>query len=243
MQILIDFFNIFLYQPLLNALILLYEYLPGHDFGIAVIVLTVAIRILFYPLTAQSIRSQKKMSELQPKLQQIQKQHKDNKENQTKAMMELYRKEKFNPLSGCLPLLIQLPVLIALYQVFWKGFQPEQLSYLYSFVSFPGEINPVFLGIINLSNPNIILAVAAGIAQFFQSKTMVPKKPETKKIKDGGPQISQIMQKQMIYIFPVITFFILCNLPSALGLYWIATAAISVIQQRSIMGRQDNIKK
>ena len=240
MQVLIDVFNVFLYQPLLNALILLYQYIPGHDFGIAVIVLTVIIRILFYPLTAQSIRSQKKMAELQPKLQKIQQEHKDNKEKQTKAMMELYRKEKFNPFSGCLPLLIQLPILIALYQVFWKGFQPEQLNFLYSFITSPGEINPIFLGVVNLSNPNIVLAVVAGIAQFFQSKTMAPKK--SAKTKAGGSQISQMMQKQMLYIFPVVTFFILCQLPAALGLYWITTAVISVIQQRSIMKTQDNIK-
>ncbi len=118
-------FHAILYQPLFNALVLLYQYFPGHDFGIAVIILTVLIRILLYPLMFQSIKSQKILAELQPKIQEIQNKYKNDKEKQTKATMELYQKEKINPFGGCLPLLIQLPILIALFQVFSKGLLPE----------------------------------------------------------------------------------------------------------------------
>ena len=174
MNLLTTLFNTILYQPLFNALVFLYAFLPGHDFGVAVIILTLLIKIIFYPLGNQALRSQKALSELQPKLQEVQKKYKDDKEKQMKATMELYQKEKINPFSGCLPLLIQLPILIALYRVFWKGLQPSEMSYLYSFVPHPGAIDPSFLGIINLSEPNIFLAILAGIAQFFQSKMMVP---------------------------------------------------------------------
>ena len=144
MEFLINAFNLILYQPFFNALVLLYQYLPGRDFGIAVIFLTVLIRIIFYPLGIQAIRSQKALGELQPKIKEIQEKYKNDRERQTRAMMELYQKEKINPFSGCLPLLIQLPILIALYQVFWRGLRPEEMVHLYDFVPHPGVIDPTF---------------------------------------------------------------------------------------------------
>jgi YidC/Oxa1 family membrane protein insertase len=231
MEFLINAFNVILYQPLFNALVLLYEYLPGHDFGLTVIALTVIVRLLFYPLMVQSIKSQKSLSELQPKIQEIQSKYKEDKEKQARATMELYQKEKINPFGGCLPLLIQLPILIALYRVFWKGFQPEAMDMLYSFVPHPGTIDPTFLGIINLGEASLILAVLAGIAQFFQTKMITPKTPKSK---EGGSQMAQfsgMMQKQMLYFFPIFTVFILWKLPAAIGLYWIITALFSILQQ------------
>lgn len=225
-----NIFNAFLYQPLFNALILLYIYLPGHDFGVAVIVLTVLIRFLLYPLMAQSIKSQKILSELQPKIQEIQKKYADDKEKQSRAMMELYKKEKFNPFGGCLPLLVQLPLLIALYQVFWRGFKIEQLNFLYNFVPNPGAINPMFLGIMNLAEPSISLAVLAGISQFLQSKMTMPKLSQSPQKGQMG-QFSQIMQKQMLYFFPIFTVFILWKMPAAIGLYWTVSTLFSIAQQ------------
>jgi len=100
MDFIIGAFNTILYQPLFNALIFLYQYLPGQDFGIAVIVLTVLIRVLFYPLMLKSITSQRALSELQPKIQEIQEKYKNDKERQSKEMMQLYQREKINPLGG-----------------------------------------------------------------------------------------------------------------------------------------------
>jgi len=234
MDLLINAFNIILYQPLFNVLVLLYEYLPGHDFGVAVIVLTILIKLLFYPLGVQAIRSQRALSELQPKIKEIQEKYKTDREKQGKAMMELYQKEKINPFSGCLPLLIQLPILIALYQVFWRGFQPEQMTYLYSFVPQPGLINPTFFGIVNLAQPSLFLAIFAGITQFIQTKMLTPKTPKSKS-KDKTSQFSNMMQKQMLYFFPIFTVFILLKMPSAIGLYWIVTTIFSIIQQYFII--------
>lgn len=234
----ISAYNVLLYKPLFNALVLFYEYLPGRDFGIAVIVLTLAIRLLLYPLMVKSIKSQKVLSEIQPKIKEIQEKYKNDKEGQAKEMMLLYQREKINPFGGCLPLLIQLPILVALYRVFWKGLQPEAMAKLYSFVPNPGTIDPTFLGFLNLAEPNSIIAVIAGITQFFQSKTMLPKsQPATGK----GNQFSDMMQKQMVYFFPVITVMFLFNLPSAIGIYWIVTALFSTWQQRLIL-KQDGPK-
>ena len=239
MDFFISAFNTILYQPLFNALVWLYQYLPGHDFGIAVIALTILIRVAFYPLMVKSIRSQKVLSELQPKIQEIQNQYKGDKERQAKETMALYKKEKINPFGGCFPLLIQLPILIALYRVFWKGLQPGATSALYSFVSDPGIINSFFLGLIDLSKASAPLAVIAGITQFFQTKMMMPKTKKIQKKEGQGPQFSDMMQKQMLYFFPIFTVFILWTLPSAIGLYWIITALFSIGQQYLVFRKKE----
>jgi YidC/Oxa1 family membrane protein insertase len=235
----VDIYNLILYQPLFNILILFYQYLPGKDFGVAVILLTVLIRLILYPLMAKSIKSQKILAEIQPKIREIQQRFKDDKQGQAKEIMALYKREKINPFGGFLPLLIQLPILIALYQVFWKGLRPEALNNLYSFVSNPGAIDPTFLGILNLAEPSIILAVLAGICQFFQTKTMAPSSllpmGQSSKKGDSMGQFSNMMQKQMLYVFPLFTVFILFKLPSAIGIYWVVTSLFSIGQQYIIM--------
>lgn len=225
-ELFITAFNLILYQPLFNALVLLYEYLPGYDFGVAVIVLTLIIKLIFYPLAVQGIRVQKALQQLQPKIKEIQEKFKYNREKMARAMMELYQKEKINPFSGCLPLLIQLPILIALYKVFWKGFGSDQLYYLYGFVPHPGVIDYTFLGLIDLSQPYWPLALITGISQYFQTKMVTPKTKPT-----GSLDFSQMLQKQMLYFFPFFTFLILLKLPSALALYWLVSTIFTIFQQ------------
>ena len=234
MELLTDIFNTILYRPLFNALVLFYQFLPGQDFGIAVIALTILIRLILSPLMIKSLKSQKILSEIQSKSQEIQRKYKNDKERQTKEIMELYQREKINPLGGCLPSLIQLPVLFALYRVFWRGLQPEALGMLYSFVSIPVAFEPSFLGILDLSSPSWVLAVLAGIGQYFQAKIISPKKRKLKKGAEMVDQISSQMSNQMIYFFPIFTFFILARLPAAVGLYWLTTVIFSIGQQRLI---------
>ena len=236
MNFFVNAFNLILYQPLFNALVLLYQYLPGHDFGVAVVVLTILIKVAFYPLGTIAIRSQKNLSDLQPKLKEIQQKYKDDKERQAKETMALYQREKINPFSGCLPLLIQLPILFALYSLFWKGLQPEQITFLYGFVANPGLIDPSFLGAIDLSKPNVILALLAGISQFVQSKMTLPKNQASRSA--GTSQFGDMMQKQMLYFFPGFTVLILWNLPSAIGLYWLTSTVFSIIQQYLVFKKQ-----
>lgn len=244
MDFFIGIFNAVLYQPLFNALVLLYEYLPGHDFGVAVIVLTVLTRLLFFPLGSKAIQSQRAMSEIQPKLRAIQEKYKDNKEQQARATMDLYKEEKISPLSGCLPLLIQLPLLIAMYQVFWRGLRPESLQYLYAFVPFSGQINPLSFGFLDLSKPNWILAVLAGVGQFFQTKMMTTSSKKADLGVDGAgktdktSQFSDIMQKQTLYFFPIFTVIILFRLPAAIGIYWIVSTLFTIFQQYLILKKK-----
>jgi len=232
-------FNTILYQPLFNGLVLLYNYLPGNDFGVAVIVLTILIKTLLYPLGAKAIKSQKALSGLQPKIKEIQEKYKDDKEKQAKEIMALYKKEKINPFSGLLPLLIQLPILIALFLVFRTfegGLADSEFEKLYTFVS-PPIIDTKFLGIIDLIKPSMFLAFLAGVFQFFQTKMISPK---TRTNKKQAPNFSDQMQKQMQYFFPVFTILILLRLPAAIGLYWIATALFTIIQQYVILKKKNH---
>lgn len=237
MDFFINLFNLILYQPLFNILIIFYQYLPGQDFGIAIIVLTILIRILFYPLGIKSIKSQKILRDLQSKIREIQKKYKDDKEKQARAVMELYQKEKINPLSGCLPLLIQFPILVALYQVLRRGLVPGEMVNLYSFIPNPGQIDPTFLEIIDLSRPSIILAALAGIFQFIQAKMISFETPEIK-IGERMDQLSKIFQKQTLYFFPILTFLILFKLPSAIGLYWLLSTVFTIFQQYLVLKTQ-----
>jgi len=234
-ETIINVFNIILYQPLFNGVILLYNYIPGHDFGAAVVILTILIKLILYPLGAQGIRAQKALSELQPKIKEIQKKFQNDKQEQTKAILNLYRQEKINPLAGFLPLLVQLPILIGLFQVFWRGFGQEQLRFLYGFVSHPGQINTVSLGIIDLAEASVALALLTGLMQFVQTKMVSPKQGSGKK---GGSDFSSMMQKQMLYFFPVFTVFILWRLPSAIALYWLTTTLFTIGQQYIILRKQ-----
>ena len=235
MNFLIQFFNTILYIPLVNLLILLYVYLPGHDFGIAVIILTLITKLILFPSSLKSIKSQRKIAIIQPKIKEIQQKYKGDRQAQSRAMMELYQKEKVNPVSGCLPLLLQLPILIALYQVFLRGLDSEILrNTLYGFVPNPGGIDFMFLGIINLGQANIFLALVAGILQFFQTKISLPQKQtssSTPADKGGKMDFSSMFQSQMLYFFPVITVLIVWKLGSMIGLYWITSTLFSIGEQ------------
>ena len=160
-------FHSLIYQPIYNFLVLLYQIIPGSDFGIAIIVATIALKSLLYPLSQKQIESQKKLQEIQPKIKEIQKKYKGDREKQSRAVMEFYRENKVNPFSGCLPLIIQLVILIAIYRVLFSisnsGFVASS-EVLYSFISNPGNIHQLFLGILDLSKPSTILAVATALA-------------------------------------------------------------------------------
>jgi len=240
MGFLISVYNAFVYEPLFNALVLIYQYIPGRDFGIAVIVFTVLVRLALYRVSAKAVVAQKKMADLQPKIKELQKKHKDNKQEQSKAIFDLYRQEKVNPFAGLLPLLIQLPIFIALFQLFGRGFGPEQLQALYFFVPDPGQIQLSFLGILDLAERSYVVAVLAGISQYVQSKQMVSPKKKTKG-ETGKPDFASMMQTQMVYFFPFFTVFIVSQLPAAFGLYWIFTSLFSIWQHWHI-SKKDKIE-
>lgn len=219
-----------LFLPIYNLTIALYNIL-WSDLGLAILALTLLVRLLLWPLTRKSLASQKAMQEIQPKIKALQEEYKNDKETQAKKMMELYKKEKVSPFSSCLPLLIQLPLFIALYQALRAGLETESLSQLYSFVGNPGEVNTVAFGFVNLADRNIPLAVLAAVVQYFQARMMTTMRPTVKGEGSKDEDTMAMMNKQMMYFMPALTLFIGFTLPGGLMLYWFLTNVFMVIQQ------------
>ena len=232
MSFFISIFNEILIRPLFNVLIIFHN-LVG-DFGLAIILLTILVRLVLHPLSAKAVRSQKELTKIQPQIQEIQKKHKGNQSAQAKELMKLYQEHNINPFSGCLPILIQIPILIAMYRVFLDGLDPSQLANLYYFVQAPESINPIFIGFLDLSQRSILLALITGFLQFWQSKISLPAKSQ---IGQGSPT-SAMMGKQLLYILPVITVVIAVSLPAGPVLYWFTATLIGIIQQIYIKPRQ-----
>ncbi|MBI4435338.1 membrane protein insertase YidC [Candidatus Uhrbacteria bacterium] len=240
-----EFFHNVLSVPIFNLLVFLYNVLPGADIGFAIIALTILIKLILWPFMSQSLRSQKAMQELQPKIEELKSKHGDDREGLAKAMMELYQKEKVNPLASCLPLLIQLPILIALYRVLLAGFGPETLAELYPFVTNPGEIGHVFLGVINLSTASLYLAILAGYFQFMQTRMLITKRPPKPVAgKKGALDETMLasMNKSMLMFMPVITVVIGATLPAGLTLYWVTVNIVSILQQQFVFSKIRNPK-
>ncbi|OGY40623.1 MAG: hypothetical protein A2Y82_05260 [Candidatus Buchananbacteria bacterium RBG_13_36_9] len=237
-------YNLIFYQPLFNALVWLYNTMPGHDIGLAIAALTILIRVILFPLYYKSIKSQRALQQIQPKIDALRKQYKDNQEKMAKELMTLYKTENVNPFSSCLPLLIQLPFLIALYQVFIHGLNSQSMEMLYYFVSNPGTINTISLGFFDLLKPNIILAFLAGAAQFWQSKMMITKKPPLIKGKEiagsSDEKMTAIMNKQIVYFMPIFTVIIGISMPAGLTLYWFLTTLLMALQQVWMFKKQRN---
>ena len=244
----IELFNTIIFEPLFNALIFTYKLIP--DLGLAIIILTVLIKLVLLWPSRSSIVAQKKLQEMQPKLQELQKKYKDNKEELGRQTMKFYKEHKINPLSSCLPLLIQLPILIGLYQVFLSVAKTDpatgllatsQIEHLYGFLSETFKttsINHMFLGFIDLSAlNNWYLAILAGAAQFWQSKMLMSKQPP--KVKGAGDEsMAAAMSKQMTYFFPIMIIFFSLRFPAGLAVYWLVSTLFTIAQQQLLFRKK-----
>ena len=210
-------FNTYIYEPLKWLLILIYQNASFHDLGIAIIVLTVLIRLVLLPIFYKGARDQTVIQKIQPHVKKIQLDHKDDKERQAKELMMLYQKHRVNPFSSILFLIIQLPIFIALFQIFTK----EVGSSIFG--------NHYFLGFLDLSTKNLVLAAVAALLQYLQARIMFASmKPDAKnKEKNFGAA----NQKMMMYMGPILTIVVLFNLPAAIGLYWSVSNLFSIGQQ------------
>ncbi|MBN1584759.1 YidC/Oxa1 family membrane protein insertase [Candidatus Uhrbacteria bacterium] len=232
----LDLYSAVFYEPIYNLLVLLYDLIPGHDIGVAIIFLTVIVKAILWPLSARALKSQKALQDIQPKMEALKKEYADKKEELGKKMMELYSREKVNPASSCLPTLIQLPFFIAIYQAMGRGLSSDGFEKLYSWVPNPGTIDPLaFGGLLDLSHPIVVLAVLAAVAQFFQAKMMITRpQPAVKGAEDEA--VASIVNKQMVYMMPVLTVIIGIKLPGGLMIYWLTMTVLTIVQQRMFFG-------
>lgn len=232
-------YQVIFYQPVLNVLAFLYNHTA--DLGVAIILLTVVIKLILWPLSKKSIKSQAELQALQPKIDELKKKYGDDKAGLGQATMDLYKEHKINPLSSCLPLLIQLPFLFAVFKVLRVGLS-EDLNLVYYFLTKPENIQATSFGFMDLSKPVIYLAVLAGLAQFVQSKMMLAKQKKANIGEEKGKEenIASIMSKQMTYIFPVMTVIFGLSLPGGLTLYWFMFTALTVLQQFITLRKEKN---
>jgi len=232
-------FNTLFIQPVQTSLIWLYH-LFGN-LGIAIIVLTLVIRLLIFPLTRPSMKAAEKMRQLQPELNAIKKQYKDDKVAQQQAQLELFKKHQVNPAAGCLPQIIQFVLLIALYQVFIDFFNHSNSTIT----------NPMFLGIdLSSSSNNYALAGVAVVTQLILGLMMLPAtstaaehtlaiSTPSKKDDQEAMDMSQMaasMQKQMLLVMPLMTGFLALRFPAGLVLYWVVSTIASILFQYSVTG-------
>jgi YidC/Oxa1 family membrane protein insertase len=215
------------YRPILNLLIFFYQTIAFHDLGMAIILATLLIRIILYPFFHTGAKQQMLMQRIQPKVKQIQEKHKGDRDQQAKALMELYKEHGVNPFSGILLLIVQIPILLTFYWVIRSGIGTAQITGLYSFVAVPRIINTIFLGFIDLAKPNLILIVAAALAQYFQAKLAIYRSPTA----TGALSQAEKIARQMVFVGPIITILVFYNFPAALGLYWLMSSLFSVVQQ------------
>jgi YidC/Oxa1 family membrane protein insertase len=213
---------------LLNALAFLVSVLPGADIGLAIVILTVLVKIILFPLTQKSLESQAAMTMLAPELDKIKKSG-ASKEEQATLTFELYKKHKINPFSGCLVMIPALIIILALYSTFRRGINFDA-TLLYSFIHLPAHINMLFLGFINLTKRSYLLIVLAGLSQYLQAQFM-PKPAISKSGDSFQDSFAKSMNLQMKFVFPFLIAFIVYVSSGTVGLYLITSNLFAVGQQ------------
>jgi len=222
-------YHTFFFDPLYNVLVILFKALPWADAGIIVILLTVLVRLVIFPLSRKAVLTQVKMAEIGPDLAKIKEKYKDRTEEQARLTLALYKEKKVNPFSGILVIIIQIPIILALYQIFLH-FPEVNSALLYSFVTAPDYINTSFLGLLDITAKNAAIAFLAAVSTFFQLRISMKGQIQPKG-NSFGDNLTRSMQTQMKYFFPVIVFFISYNISGAIALYWFTTNLFSIGQE------------
>lgn len=241
--------NTFFYQPIYNMLVFLIDKVTFGDIGFAIIILTILVKLVLFPLAKKSIQSQIYMKKLEPELKKL-KVDFPNKEEQAKKQFELYKKFGVNPFSGCLVVLLQLPVIFALYYVF-INFKIDP-ALIYSFVHAPDKLNQEFLGLFNMSmNHSVVLALLSGISQFIQGYLASPKNPikEVEVVNDKPKtfqeEMANSMQINIKYVLPVFITFVAYTFSAGVALYWITSNIFTIAQEwyvRNDIAKKDTLK-
>lgn len=223
-----EFFKTTLYEPLFNLLVFFAWLVPGHSIGWAIILLTILVKVVLWVPSLKSIQTPILLRLYQDEMKAIQERYKDDRAAQSQALMAFYKEKGVNPLSGCLPLLIQLPVVLILYRVFMVGLSDLRPDLLYSFTPRLDSINASFFGLDLAAKDRFILPLLAGVFQYFQARHLQRLNPPTT-TNPSDPSV--IISKQSTFLFPIMTFFVTFSVPAGLGLYWVTSTALQLLQQ------------
>lgn len=227
--------NSIIYQPIYNALIFFASVLPGNNLGWAIILLTILLRTILLVPNQKALKSQKKLQAIQPKLNALKEKHNGDQQRIAQETMSIYKEHKVSPFGSCLPLLIQLPILIGLYTVIQHGMDPGSTYLLYGpLQGFDiSLINTNFYGLLELTKIDFIaLPIIVGVLQFLQLRISLAKTPKKKPAdsKKGGSEM-EMASKTMTYIMPFMIAFFTASVPSGVGLYWAFSTIYGIVQQ------------
>ncbi len=246
-----NLFYTFFYNPIYNALVALVAVVPGSDVGIAVIMVTIMIRLLILPLSLSVARTQRAMKTLEPKLKELKEKHKGNREKEATETFALYKDARINPFMSILMTLIQIPIFLALYFVFfYEPLTTINTVRLYALTPIPMTVSFEFLGILSIVKGGIILAALAGITQFIQAHfsllnlnintSNTNNKIESKSAQTNSVQTSvvfnvgdfqKIMSMQLKYVLPFIIAIVSYTTSGAIALYFITANIIGALQE------------
>lgn len=227
-----EIFNTVFFNPIYNGLIFLLDTVPFIDLGIAVILVTVVVKLILFPFSLKMVKTQLAVKALEPHITKLKETHKEDKQEQARQTMALYKEKGVNPFSGFLLILIQIPVIFALYWVFVRGGLPEvNTDILYSFVSVPESINMNFLGLIDISSKSILFALFAGITQYFQIKFSLPPMKERSGKSSLKEDLARSFHIQMRYVMPIIVFSVAYAVSAAVAIYWTTSNLFAIGQE------------
>jgi YidC/Oxa1 family membrane protein insertase len=227
-------FHVIIYAPLYNALVYLVSLVPNNDVGIAIIILTIIVRIILFPLSRKAIETQIAMKRIAPEVTKLRDIYKEDKTAETKAILELYKANNVHPFASFGIVLLQLPILLGLYFVFARaGFPVINTNFLYSFVALPKVVNMEFLGIWNMAqNHNIFLAVTAGLTQLTYTRlSMGPRGVKTATEASLSDEMAKSFDIQARFVLPLIIAVAGYTLVSAAALYYTASNLCMIIQE------------
>jgi len=239
-----DLLTTIFYEPLYNGLVFVMWLLPVSDAGVAVIVFTVIVKFILFPLSRKAVQTQMRMKEYEGELNKIKENNKEDKQKQAQEMMDFYKEKGINPFSSFLLILIQLPIIIALYHIFLNAGLPEiNTDLLYSLVYAPEAVTTNLFGleILTVSGKSWVLALLAAVTSFFQIRySMPPMKKKMSSEPNFKEDLARSMNVQMRYVFPVIVFFIAWSISGAIALYWLTSNLFTIGQEivvRKEMGK------
>jgi YidC/Oxa1 family membrane protein insertase len=223
-------FHAAFYNPIYNALVALIAWIPGGEVALAVVGVTILVRLVLLPFTLSAARTQRAMRNLEPKLKELKELHKGDKEKEALATLELYKSERVNPFASILTLFVQIPILLALYWVFrYEPFMTLDAARLYSFTPVPAAVSVVFLGI-TITSKSLVIAALAGVAQYVQA--VLALSGQQAAAGSGAAQdFQRVLAAQMRYVFPAIIAVICYTTSAAVGLYFLTTNVIGSLQE------------
>ena len=265
-------FNLLIVQPIFNLLVLIYAVLPGHNFGLALVLFTILIRILMGPVIKKQLHHAKAMRQLQPELKRIKQATKGDKQKESAMVMQLYKEREVSPFGSIGVLVVQLVILLGLYSGLNRVVKDPQaiidfsypilrdLSWLKSLADNIQQFDATLLGVVDLTRPafqagNIywpamLIVFGSSVAQFFQSKQLMPTEKDARSIRQilrdassgqqsDAAEMNAAVSRNMRFVIPVLIFFFTVNLPSALGLYWLVSGVVAYWQQARILKKDE----